>query len=77
MAELEQSIDIGAPPERTVVEHDEPRGEDATRMDHATSFELSGGPLGGIVGKAAAPGQADAREALERLTGLAERDGGG
>ncbi len=148
MAEIEQSIDIAAPPDRvwavlndlgrlgewveehrgfpdgppgalregveyrqtlraagqdvdiewTVVEHDEPRrlafdgsgpagssatlryalephGDGATRLAYATSFELPGGPLGGVVGRAAAPGEDDARDTLERLRALVE--GGG
>ena len=145
MADIEQSIDIAAPPERvravlndldrlgewveehrgfpegapgelregvgykqtlraagqdvdiewTVVEHDAPRrlafdgsgpagssatlryalnpAGDGTRMEYATSLELPGGPLGGIVGKTAAPGEDDARGTLERLKGLVER----
>ena len=50
-----------------------PQGDDATRMHYATSFKLPGGPLGGIVGKAAAPDDEDARGTLERLKGLVER----
>ncbi len=51
----------------------EPRGDGATRMAYATSFELPGGPLGGIVGRAAAPGEDDARGTLDRLKALVER----
>ncbi len=45
---------------------------DGTRMDYATSFDLPGGPLGGIVGKVAAPGEDDARETLGRLKAMVE-----